>query len=110
MSDKIVTLTGTQANFDEEVKGSDKLVLVDFWAPWCGPCKAVAPYLAIMAENRDDVKVCKLNVDEHKEIHPQYGVRGIPAMLLFKGGELVGSKIGAVTQAQLNEFVDEHVG
>jgi thioredoxin 1 len=97
----------TDAQFAEEVLNSDIPVIVDFWAPWCGPCKMIAPVLEdIAAEYAGKVKVVKLNVDENQETAPKYNVRGIPTLLIVKGGEVVATKVGAVSKSQLVEFVN----
>jgi len=81
-------------NFEEEVLNSDKPVLVDFWADWCGPCKMVAPVLDEIAEEFQEIKVCKLNVDENEEIPSKYGVMSIPTLLYFEEGEETGKIVG----------------
>jgi thioredoxin 1 len=97
-------------DFQSMVLEADKPVLVDFWAPWCGPCKAIAPVLeAIAAQYSDKIQVVKINVDDHTDTPSQYGVRGIPTLMLFKGGEVLATQVGAVTQAQLTSFIDAHV-
>lgn len=106
MSDKIVQLTDD--NFDEKVLSASDLVLVDFWAEWCGPCKMIAPLLNDIAEEYDGrVTVSKLNIDQNEATPPKYGIRGIPTLLLFKGGEIIGTKVGALSKTQLKEFIDE---
>jgi len=101
------TIQITDAQFEEEVLKSDLPVVVDFWAPWCGPCKMIAPVLEdIAAEYEGKLKVVKLNVDENTETAPKYNVRGIPTLLVVKGGEVVGTKVGAVSKTQLADFIN----
>ncbi|RUO29341.1 thiol reductase thioredoxin [Aliidiomarina sedimenti] len=108
MSDNIVQLS--DESFDADVIKADQPVLVDFWAEWCGPCKMIAPILDDIAEEfAGKVTIGKLNVDHNNETPPKYGIRGIPTLLLFKGGEVVGTKVGAMSKAQLSEFLSEHV-
>lgn len=98
-----------EADFETKVlkESSKRLVVVDFWAPWCGPCKMIAPVLEdVAAEYAGKVKVVKLNVDENQETAPKYNVRGIPTLLVVKGGEVVATKVGAVSKSQLVEFVN----
>ena len=105
MSENTVQITDAQ--FTEEVLNSDLPVVVDFWAPWCGPCKMIAPVLEdVAAEYVGKIKVVKLNVDENQETAPKYNVRGIPTLLIVKGGEVVATKVGAVSKSQLVEFVN----
>ncbi len=91
----------TKNNFDEEVLGSDKPVLVDFWAPWCGPCRMVLPIVEELAEELTDVKVCKVNVDEEQELAARFRVMTIPTLIVFKGGNAVNTSIGAKSKAEI---------
>ncbi|MEY8215665.1 MAG: thioredoxin TrxA, partial [Colwellia sp.] len=104
MSDKIIQLTDD--SFEADVLQASGLVLVDFWAEWCGPCKMIAPVLdEIATEYEGKVTVGKLNIDQNADTPPKYGVRGIPTLLLFKGGEIVDTKVGALSKTQLKEFL-----
>ena len=105
MSDKIVTLN--DGDFEADVLKSDLPVLVDFWAPWCGPCKMIAPLLDVIADEFEGkITVGKLNVEENTETAGKYGVRGIPTLLIFKDGEVKDTKVGALSRSQLVEFVE----
>ncbi len=84
----------TAANFEEEVIRSDKPVLVDFWATWCGPCRMLAPVIEEISEERNDIKVCKIDVDEEPELAAEYGIQSIPTLIVFKDGKLVKKSIG----------------
>lgn len=97
----------SDASFTEDVLNSDQPVLVDYWAAWCGPCKAIAPILDEIAEQyADRVTIAKLNVDENPETASKFGIRGIPTLMLFKNGEPTETKVGAVSKTQLQEFLD----
>ena len=101
------TLAGTDGNFEVEVLKSDKLVVVDFWAPWCGPCRLVGPILEEIADDNDGkLKVVKVNVDENPALAQRYGIRGIPTMMFFKGGEAVDMTVGAAMKDRIQEKVD----
>jgi len=100
----------TDATFDNEVLKSDTPVLVDFWAEWCGPCKMIAPILDEIAEEyADRIKVAKLNIDENPATPSQYGIRGIPTLMLFKNGNVEATKVGAVSKSQLTAFIDSNL-
>ena len=104
MSDKIVYTTDN--GFDAEVLQSDKAVLVDFWAEWCGPCKMIAPLLNEVAEDyADRITVAKLDIDTNPNTPNKYGIRSIPTLMLFKNGAVAGQKLGAMSKSQLNEFL-----
>ena len=97
----------TQANFDEEVLMSQGPVLVDFWAEWCGPCKMIAPIVEEMAKDyQGRLKVCKLNVDEERDISLKYGIRSIPTLIVFKGGNPVEKIIGALSKPALKSKIE----
>ena len=107
MSDKIINITDD--SFDSVIN-SDKPVLVDLWAEWCGPCKMIAPILSEVAEEMSDkVTITKLNIDQNPNTPPKFGVRGIPTLLLFKNGAVVGTKVGALSKTQLVEFLNDNV-
>lgn len=94
-------------NFKNDViTEKEKAVLVDFWAPWCNPCKMIAPILDELNETRDDIKIVKIDVDENKEIAAKYGVRGIPTLMMIQDGEVIGSKTGAITKSNLTNWID----
>ena len=105
MSDNVKEIN--DASFKTDVLESDAPVLVDFWAEWCGPCKAIAPVLEDVAQALDGkVKITKLNVDESPEMSSQFGVMSIPTLILFKNGNIVATKVGGVTKSQLMAFIE----
>jgi len=104
------TLTITDDTFNEEVKASDKLVLVDFWAEWCGPCRTIAPVLEEIAlARKDTLTVAKLNIDENLATTTRFDVQSIPTLILFKDGEPVARIVGARGRAALEEEIDRHI-
>lgn len=98
----------TTDNFDTEVLSSENPVVVDFWAPWCGPCRQIAPIIDELASENEDVKVGKLNVDDGQEVAVKYGISNIPTILLFKGGEVVERVQGVTSKNKLQELIDSH--
>ncbi len=107
-SNDVVTLE--DSTFEREVLKSDTPVLVDFWATWCGPCKAIAPAVDELArEYKGKLKVAKLDIDSHQGVPQQYGIRSIPTLLVFKGGRVVDTIIGAVPKSKLVDAVNKHV-
>lgn len=101
----------TDQNFNQEVSQATVPVLVDFWAPWCGPCLAIAPHVEAIADQfAGKIKVGKLNVDDQQSTAGQFGIRSIPTLLLFKDGQPVDQLIGSVSKAKLEEFVNRHLG
>lgn len=103
-SEKVINVT--DATFEAEVLKSDKPALIDFWASWCAPCKAIAPIVdELAAEYEGKIKVTKMNVDENPMTPSKYGVRGIPTLILFKDGKVLDQKVGAVPKAQLAEML-----
>jgi thioredoxin 1 len=104
------TLTFSDASFDNDVLNSEMPVLVDFWAEWCGPCRMMAPTIdSIATEYSGKVKVGKLNVDDNGGTAMRYGIRGIPTLLLFKGGRVVEQRVGAVGKSEVQKMLDPHV-
>ena len=96
--------------FEIDVLQSEKPVLVDYWAEWCGPCKMIAPILEeVASEYGEKIKVCKMNIDENQETPPRYGIRGIPTLILFKNGEVEATKVGALSKTQLQSFLDDNI-
>ena len=106
----MATSKTTDSDFTADVLQSDKPVLVDFWAEWCGPCKAIGPALEeIAGEKKDSLSIVKLNIDENPLTPQKYNVRGIPTLLIFKNGEVVAEQIGLLSKSQLESWIDQLV-
>lgn len=109
MSSELIVNT-TDANFEADVLNADGPVLVDYWAPWCGPCKMIAPVLdEIAGEYQGRLKIVKVNVDDNGATAAKFGVRGIPTLSLFKGGAVAATKVGALSKSQLTAFIDSTI-
>ena len=106
----MATIQVTDSTFEEEVLKSDKPVVLDFWAPWCGPCKQIGPSLEEISEEMGDkITVAKVNIDENPVTPTKYGVRGIPTMLVFKNGEAAATNVGAIPKNAIVEWIEESI-
>jgi thioredoxin 1 len=109
MSSELITHT-SDASFKTDVLEAGTPVLVDYWAEWCGPCKAIAPILdEVSKDYNGKLRVAKMNVDENRDVPAKFGIRGIPTLMLFKNGQLAATKVGALSKAQLTAFIDSHL-
>jgi thioredoxin 1 len=108
MSENIVHVT--DSTFEDEVLKSERPIMVDYWAEWCGPCKAIAPVLEEIAdEYNGKITIAKMDVDQNQETPQKYAVRGIPTLMIFKNGEIAGIKVGQVSKSQLEAFIDSTI-
>lgn len=106
----MATTAVTDQSFEADVLGSDKPVVVDFWAEWCGPCKQIAPALEeIAAEMGDKVTVAKINIDDNPSTPTKFGVRGIPTLMIFKDGKVAATKVGALPKGKIQEWIEQSV-
>ena len=104
------TTSTTDITFDNDISSSDTVIMIDFWAEWCGPCKQVGPILEEISEEKKDLlKILKLNIDKNPKIPQKYGVRGIPTLMLFKGGNLIDTKVGSLPKSALVNWIDSYL-
>ncbi len=106
----MATIAVTDASFEDDVVNAGKPVLLDFWAQWCGPCKMIGPVLEEISNERDDIVIAKMDIDENPETPTRFGVRSIPTILIFKDGEPIATTMGAKPKAQLASWIDGAVG
>ena len=106
----MATMNVTDDSFENDVLKAGKPVLVDFWAEWCGPCRQLAPALDEVAGEMDSITIAKLNIDENPEAPSRLGVRGIPTLMIFKDGQLAGTKVGVQSKSQLVEWINSTIG
>lgn len=104
-----MTLEVNHSNFDSEVLKSNKPVLVDFWAPWCGPCRNLAPVLEEVSKDMTSIKIAKINVDDNPELSAQFRIQGIPAMILFKDGKVVANRVGLAQKQALIDWIQSNI-
>lgn len=97
----------TKSNFEQEVMNSDKKVLIDFWASWCGPCRMLSPIVDEVAEERTDIKVCKVNVDQQQDLAARFGVMSIPTLVVIENGQVVNQSIGVVPKQKILQMLQE---
>ena len=107
MSNTVVKVTDSE--FENLVLKSEKPFLLDFWAEWCGPCKMIAPVLEQIAEEKADIIIGKINVDENSQTATKFGIRGIPTLMLFKNGEAIGTQVGALSKNDLEKFITDNI-
>lgn len=101
----MATITVTAATFEEEVLKSNQVVLVDFWASWCGPCNMLSPLVEQVSEEHEEIKVCKINVDEEPDLAEQYKVMSIPMLLVFKNGEIARKSVGVISKTEIENLI-----
>ena len=100
----------TDNSFEKDVKSTDKIVIIDFWAEWCGPCKQIAPILdEIYKEKNNQIQIFKINVDDNPETPQKYNVRGIPTLMIFKDGNLIDTKVGSLPKSSLDDWINDHL-
>tara|TARA_Y100000741_G_C18100199_1_gene496475 strand:+ start:409 stop:729 length:321 start_codon:yes stop_codon:yes gene_type:complete len=106
----MATFSTNNTTFDQDILTQDFLILIDFWAEWCGPCKQISPILEeISEEKKDKVKIFKLNVDENREIAQKYGVSGIPTLMIFRDGKLIDTKIGSLPKSNIIDWIENNL-